>query len=120
MGRRMYSPIPCVSQSTELTAPSAVVHLYAIYCLPIQPCAYGDLLMTPSPLDNLKDLPLHHLIFLKVRDGGGPRFAHSVAELHGISVDTVKAYCRQAAIELIQERGHLLPYEEPVQQWAES
>jgi hypothetical protein len=65
-------------------------------------------------------LPLHHIQFLAVRDGGGPvKVAHGVAELHGLTLGELKANCRQAAEELIAERGHLLDYEQPVYDWAQ-
>lgn len=65
-----------------------------------------------------KDLPLHHLLFLKIRDGGGASVAHGVAELHGITLEELKAACKRAAEELIEERGELLAYEKPVYEWA--
>lgn len=66
------------------------------------------------------NIPLHHLLFLKIRDGGGPKIAHSVADSHEISVDDLKAACKKAGEEIIQERGHLLVYEQPVYDWANS
>jgi len=68
----------------------------------------------------LSDLPMHHLLFLKVRDGGGPSVAHSIAELHEISVDAVKQACRIACEEQLRERGELQPYEVSVYNWARS
>ncbi|NIM32064.1 MAG: hypothetical protein GTN60_12200 [Pseudomonas stutzeri] len=74
-----------------------------------------------APNNPYADLPLHHLLFLKVRDGGGPsKIAHGVAELHGLSLDELKAQCCRAGEELIAERGHLLVYEQPVYDWARS
>lgn len=65
-------------------------------------------------------LPLHHQLFIKLRDGGGLHQANSIADLHNISIDELKAHCRRAGEELIQERGNLLVYEEPVYSWAKS
>lgn len=73
-----------------------------------------------APTNPFEGLPLHHLLFLKIRDGGGPDVAHSVAELHGITVEELKAHCRKAGEELIAERGELLVYEQPVYDWAKS
>lgn len=71
------------------------------------------------PANPFEGLPLHHLLFLKIRDGGGAhKAAHGVAELHGITIDELKAACRLAGDELIEERGHLLVYEKPVYEWA--
>lgn len=76
--------------------------------------------MSTSPLNQEQTVPLHHLLFLKIRDGGGAKVAHGVAEQHGISVDELKAQCRLAADELLVERGHLLDYELLALQWAKS
>lgn len=46
-----------------------------------------------APTNPFEGLPLHHLLFLKIRDGGGAKVAHGVAEQHGISVDELKALC---------------------------
>lgn len=73
-----------------------------------------------APTNPFEGLPLHHLLFLKIRDGGGPTAAHGVAELHGITVEELKAHCRKAGEELIAERGELLVYEQPVYDWAKS
>ena len=63
--------------------------------------------------------PEHIKLFVKLRDGGGPdQVAHSVAELHGISVDELKAQCRRAAEEIRQQNGKLEPYEQTVADWA--
>jgi len=76
---------------------------------------------TSAPKKPFEDLPLHHLLFIKLRDGGGAaKVAPGVAEMHGITLDELKAQCRVAADELIAERGHLLVYEEPVLAWAKS
>jgi hypothetical protein len=76
---------------------------------------------TNAPKKPFEDLPLHHLLFLKLRDGGGAaKVAPGVAEMHGITLDELKAQCRVAAEELIAERGHLLVYEESVLTWAKS
>lgn len=74
-----------------------------------------------DPQNPVAGLPLHHIQFLAVRDGGGPqKVAHGVAELHGLTLEELKANCRRAAEELIQERGALLEYEQPVYDWARS
>lgn len=73
-----------------------------------------------APTNPFEGLPLHHLLFLKIRDGGGPKVAHGVAELHGISVDELKAQCRKAGEEILAERGEFLVYERPVVEWAKS
>ncbi|MNV17248.1 hypothetical protein D3C71_1080320 [compost metagenome] len=62
-------------------------------------------------------MPLHQYLFLCVRDGGlGART--SVAELHGITVDELKAHCKRAGEEILAERGEFLVYEKPVYEWA--
>lgn len=71
-----------------------------------------------APTNPFEGLPLHHLLFLKIRDGGGLNVAHGVAGLHRITVDELKAYCRKAGDELIAERGALQVYEQPVYDWA--
>lgn len=67
-------------------------------------------------------LPLHHQLFLKVRDGGGSARAPGIAELHEITVEELKAHCRQAGKELIAEKKannqELEPYEITVINWA--
>ena len=73
-----------------------------------------------EPTNPFEGLPLHHLLFLQIRDGGGPKVAHGVAELHGISVDELKAQCRKAGEEILAERGEFLVYERPVVDWAKS
>lgn len=66
------------------------------------------------------DLPLHHLLFLKLRDGGGAaKVAPGVAELHGISIQDLKEHCQRAAEEIAAERP-LEVYEIPVLNWARS
>lgn len=73
-----------------------------------------------APTARLEDLPLHQLLFLKLRDGGGAaKVAPGVAELHGITIDELKAHCLKAADEIRQERP-LEVYEEPVVAWAKS
>lgn len=73
-----------------------------------------------DPRNPFADLPLHHLLFLKIRDGGGPKVAHGVAELHGISLEDLKAHCRKAGDELLAEKGELSVYEKKVYEWAKS
>lgn len=72
-----------------------------------------------SPTDPLADLPLHQLLFLKIRDGGGPQVASGVADLHGLTVDEVKAHCQQAGDEILTKRP-LQVYEQSVYDWAKS
>lgn len=73
-----------------------------------------------APTNPFEGMPLHHLLFLKLRDGGGAsKVAHGVAELHGITIDELKAHCLKAAEEISQERP-LAVYEEPVLAWAKS
>lgn len=50
--------------------------------------------------------------------GGLEKAAVGVADVHGITLEQSKANCRQAAEELIAERGHLQPHEQPVYDWA--
>lgn len=65
------------------------------------------------------DWPLHHLLFVKVRDGGGPdKTAHSVAEVHGISLDTLKAECRRTGEEWLARDGELDAINQPIYEWA--
>lgn len=64
----------------------------------------------------LKEMPLHQYLFLCVRDGG--RAARSgVAEVHGITVDELKAHCKRAGEEILAER-EFAAYEKPVYEWA--
>lgn len=73
-----------------------------------------------DPRNPFADLPLHQLLFLKLRDGGGAaNVAPAVAELHGITIDELKAHCRRAGEEILAERA-LLVYEVPVVEWARS
>lgn len=67
------------------------------------------------------DWPRHVYLFVCVRDGGGiVQSAHSVAELHGISIDELKAECRRAGEELIAQDGQLGLPEQRVYDWARS
>ncbi|MCE0923302.1 hypothetical protein LU673_25345 [Pseudomonas alloputida] len=71
-----------------------------------------------DPQNPYAGMPLHHLLFLKVRDGGGPiKVAHSVAELHEITIDELKAHCRRAVDDILADRA-LAVYEVPVAEWA--
>jgi len=75
--------------------------------------------MTASK-NSFEGMPLHRLLFLKLRDGGGAaKVAPGVAELHGITIEELKAHCQKAAEEIQQERS-LEIYEEPVLTWAKS
>lgn len=65
------------------------------------------------------DWPLHHLMFVKVRDGGGPhKIAHAVAEGHGITLDELKAQCRKAGEEWLAQDEALDTRDRPVFEWA--
>lgn len=64
--------------------------------------------------------PPYHMQYLAIRDGGGPKNAHGVADLHGITVEELKANCRRAAEEYRQANGFLEPYEQSVLDWASS
>lgn len=72
-----------------------------------------------APNNPYADWPLHHLLFVSVRDGGGPvQAAHGVAELHGITLDELKAHCRQAGDEWLARDGSLTEINQPVYDWA--
>nr|WP_314532882.1 hypothetical protein [uncultured Pseudomonas sp.] len=73
-----------------------------------------------APTNPYADWPLHHLLFVKLRDGGGgaANLAQGVADLHGISVDELKAYCRQAGDEWLARDGALTEINQPVYDWA--
>lgn len=65
------------------------------------------------------DWPRHHYLFVCVRDGGGiVQAAHSVAELHGLSLDELKAQCRRAGEDFIAEAGKLNLPDQRVYDWA--
>lgn len=65
------------------------------------------------------DWPRHHYLFVCVRDGGGVvKTAHAVAQLHGLSIDELKAECRKAGEEFIAEAGKLEQPELRVYEWA--
>jgi hypothetical protein len=73
----------------------------------------------PDPRNPYADWPLHHLLFVKVRDGGGPhQVAHGVAELHGITLDELKAECRKTGEEWLARDGALDQINQPVYDWA--
>jgi hypothetical protein len=72
-----------------------------------------------APNNPYADWPLHHLLFVKVRDGGGPvKVAPGVAELHGITLDELKAACRKTAEEWLARDGELAQENKPVYDWA--
>lgn len=73
-----------------------------------------------APKNPFSDWPLHHLLFVKLRDGGegAANLAQGVADLHGISVDELKAHCRQAGDEWIARDGGLTEINQPVYDWA--
>jgi len=56
--------------------------------------------------------------YLAVRDGGGTKIADRVAEVHGITIEQLKANCLRASEEYLQDNGTLLPYEQAVLDWA--
>jgi hypothetical protein len=58
--------------------------------------------------------------YLAVRDGGGAKIADRVAEVHGITIEQLKASCLRAAEEYRQDNGTLLPFEQAVLDWANS
>ncbi len=68
----------------------------------------------------LKDVPAYHMQFLAIRDGGGPKNAQIVADVHKITVEQLKANCRQVAEEYRQANGFLQSYEQSVLDWANS
>lgn len=73
----------------------------------------------PDPRNPYADWPQHHLLFVKVRDGGGPaQVAHGVAELHGITLDELKAECRKTGEEWLARDGALDTINQPVYAWA--
>ncbi|MDP9557175.1 UNVERIFIED_ORG: hypothetical protein J2W65_002816 [Pseudomonas parafulva] len=74
--------------------------------------------MPHDPQNPCAGMPLHHLLFLNVRDGGGPtKVAHSVAELHEITIEELKAHCRRAVDDILADRD-LAVYEVRVENWA--
>ncbi|HHM0560666.1 TPA: hypothetical protein ACRDQR_006089 [Pseudomonas aeruginosa] len=74
-----------------------------------------------DPRNPYADWPQHHLLFVKVRDGGGPaRAAHGVAEVHGITLDELKAECRKTGEEWLARDGELDSINAPVYEWARS
>lgn len=76
-----------------------------------------------NTLDNpLADRPLHHLLFVKLRNGGwGPAsLAPGVAERHGLSVEELKAHCRLTAEEWLVRDGGLNAAGQRVYDWANS
>ncbi len=65
------------------------------------------------------DWPSHHLLFVKVRDGGGPeKVAHGVAEVHGITIEELKAECRKTGEEWLARDGELDLINQRVYDWA--
>jgi hypothetical protein len=76
---------------------------------------------TTAPKNPFEGWPLHHLLFVKVRDGGGPhKIAQSVADLHGITLDDLKARCRMTGEEWLARDGELNAQNQPVYDWARS
>lgn len=72
-----------------------------------------------DPRNPYADWPLHHQLLVKVRDGGDPAMvAHEVAELHGITLDELKAECRKTAEEWLARDGELDSINQPVYAWA--
>ncbi|MBD9653566.1 hypothetical protein IB239_01910 [Pseudomonas sp. PDM12] len=71
------------------------------------------------PSNPYADWPLHHLLFVKVRDGGGPaKIAHSVAELHKITIEQLKAECRKTGDEWLAAGEELEAPDQRVYEWA--
>lgn len=66
------------------------------------------------------DAPPYFMQYLAMRDGGGVKNAPHVAEVHGITVDQLKANCRKAAEEYRLLNGALMPYDQAVLDWANS
>ncbi|CAI8760635.1 hypothetical protein [Pseudomonas zeae] len=67
------------------------------------------------------DWSLHHLLFVKLRNSGkGPAKAQSVAQLHGLSLDELKAHCRMAGEEFREREGGLNETGQRVYDWAKS
>lgn len=72
------------------------------------------------------DIPPYYMQYLAVRDGGDggdggdAKIADRVAEVHGISIQQLKANCLRAADEYRQDNGNLLPFEQAVLDWANS
>jgi hypothetical protein len=72
-----------------------------------------------APINPYQDWPLHHLLFVKVRDGGGPAsIAEGVADLHGITLADLKSQCRKTAEEWLARDGKLAAENQPVYDWA--
>ncbi|HJE67106.1 MULTISPECIES: hypothetical protein [Pseudomonas] len=70
--------------------------------------------------DRFEDAPPYYMQYLAVRDGGGAKIAHHVAEVHGITIEQLKANCRRAAEEYRLHNGALMSYDQAVLDWAES
>ncbi|MBB6155193.1 hypothetical protein HDC30_002416 [Pseudomonas sp. JAI115] len=65
------------------------------------------------------DWPLHHLLFVKLRNSAkGLAKAQSVADLHGLSLEELKAHCRLAGEELIVREGALTEAGQRIYDWA--
>ena len=78
-------------------------------------------LITMTAPDNLyANWPLHHLMFVALRDGGDSpeHLAPSVAAFHGISVEELKAHCRRTGEEWIARDGGLGEVNQHVYDWA--
>ncbi|MHC8346734.1 hypothetical protein [Pseudomonas sp. RT6P73] len=75
-----------------------------------------------APNNPFADRPLHHLLFVKLRNGGwGPAsLAPGVADRHGISVEELKAHCRLTGEEWLARDGALTEAGQRVYDWAKS
>ena len=70
--------------------------------------------------DPFEGIPPYYMQYLAVRDGGGTKIAERVVEVHGITIEQLKANCRRAADEYRRRNGTLMPYEQAVVDWANS
>jgi hypothetical protein len=68
--------------------------------------------------DPSQDTSSYYMQYLAVRDGGGAKIANHVAEVHGITIDQLKANCRKAAEEYRLHNGGLMSYDQAVLDWA--
>lgn len=75
-----------------------------------------------APKNQFDGVPLNVLMFLNLRDGGGgpARRAAAAAEFYGITVDELKAECRQVGESWIAQEGALSEINQRVYDWARS
>lgn len=62
----------------------------------------------------------YYMQYLAIRDGGGAKIAYHVAEVHGITIEQLKANCRKAAEEYRLYNGSLMSYDQAVLDCANS